>query len=112
MLGQQAVLVEIATFIVAIGATVGALGVIVKAPFIRRPLGWLWRNLFGDPLREACDRFITAIIVREVPAIVDERLEAKPWTNGKVLGAVEQMQGQVQQIADIVTDDTNGHTRR
>lgn len=56
---------------VTLAATATALGVLART----RPTRWVFRRLIGDPLREW--------FRNEVSEIVDERLDARPLTNGK-----------------------------
>ena len=57
--------------VIASAATVTALGVLARWG----PVRWVFRRLVGDPLR--------TWFRSEVAAVVDERLDARPLTNGK-----------------------------
>lgn len=38
------------TIVIGIAAFVAAIGVLVRAPFVRRPVLWLWRRIVAEPL--------------------------------------------------------------
>lgn len=61
-----------------VGGLVGAGGVILRSP----PVRWLWRRNIAEPFMAAHRRVTVDVIRAEVPAIVDERLNARPLTNG------------------------------
>lgn len=63
--------------IISLAAVLTALAVIVKAP----PVRWLFRTLVGDPI----SREFRAM----VSEVVDERLSARPLTNGWGASAVK-----------------------
>lgn len=61
-----------AGWIVGVAATLTAVGVIAR--LLRRPVRWLAWRVVGEPL--------TLWFRAEVGQIVDERLDARPLTNG------------------------------
>lgn len=70
-------LVTVAQVVVASAATVTALGVLAKWG----PVRWVFRTLIGDPLKDW--------FRHEVASVVDERLDARPLTNGWGAKAVQ-----------------------
>ena len=68
------------------GGVIAALAVIFKAP----PVRWLFRQLVSDPIMES--------FRQAVGEVVDERLSARPLTNGWGADAVKK-------IADAVDAD-------
>jgi len=71
----------LSTALIATAATLTALAVIAR--FARRPVRWMWRRLVSEPVMTA--------FRREVAQIVDERLDARPLTNGVGWRTVKQI---------------------
>jgi hypothetical protein len=60
------VVTQVVAVVIGLAAFLGALGIIAKAPVTR----WVWRRLVSEPFRSY------------VGEIVDEKLDARPVTNG------------------------------
>lgn len=69
---------ELGQIVIWTAGVVTALGVLTRT----RPARWLGRTLVRDPIIGAFRREVVDVVRAEVPGIVDERLAARPLTNG------------------------------
>ena len=88
---------HVSTVVIATTATVTALGVLSRL----RPIRWLGRTVIKDPL--------AAWFRHEVAQIVDERLDARPLTNGVGWATVQAI---AEHLGIAVTDHRVGHEER
>jgi len=92
---------DLSTVVMVTAATLTAFGVLVR----QRPARWLGRTLVKDPVMTALRREVRAVVVE----VVDERLDARPLTNGVGWATVQAI---AEHLGITVTDHRVGHDER